>query len=236
MYKLKLRNTINDIVMKLLYYSFFHSHLEFSSLFLIASNKKYFNKIVNLQKQAIRLLHKLPRQSHTAEAFYTLDILPFEILCKFNAIRFMKNIKIDRTAAFKGDWLLKHEISGRRLRNKEEYHIPKTKSSKIEKLPLITFAKIMNECQSHFQQVINQEFQSLRSSLLKEYYEKNECYDATDCFICLKMSEIRLERDKNVKNKEERIRQIIKEKGLQKKERIEKVKNDYKGMKRNMQF
>ena len=226
----KLRNTLNSKVMKLLYNSFFHSHLEFSSLFLLSLKHKEFSKVVNLQKQAIRLIYKLPRKSHTAEAFYTLDILPFEVLCKFNAIKFMTNIKTNSIGAFRGDWLSNHEISGRTLRHSEEYYIPKSINSKTEKLPLTTFAKIMNECLKQFQSTVICEFEILRSTLLKKYYDLNECNDSVSCFICLKMSEARVERDKKLKEKEERIRKLIKEKGLEKKGRIDKVKDNYKNI------
>ena len=49
----KVKNFLSFESMKLLYYSFFHSHLEFSSTFLYASSTK---NIESLQKQAIRLL------------------------------------------------------------------------------------------------------------------------------------------------------------------------------------
>ena len=62
--------------MKLLYYSFFHSHLEFSSTFLMRASNIIIDKIESLQKKAIRLLMGLPRISHTAEAFWALNILP----------------------------------------------------------------------------------------------------------------------------------------------------------------
>ena len=226
----KLGNTVNSKVMKLLYYSFFHSHLEFSSIFLLATKKPIFNKIVSLQKQAIRLLLKLPRKSHTAEAFYTLDILPFEVLCKFNAVKFMTNIRINRTLAFRKDWLLNHEISGRRLRNSDEYYVPKGINSKVEKLPMISFAKIMNENHELIQLSIGENLQTLRTNFLKVYYNKNECYDTANCFICSKMSEVRMEKDKREKRKEKRIEKLIKEKGIKKKARIEKVNFQYKGI------
>ena len=56
--------------MKWLYYSFFHSHLEFSSTFsMLTSNK-------NIDKKESMQLQLQPRISHTAEAFWVLNILP----------------------------------------------------------------------------------------------------------------------------------------------------------------
>ena len=82
--------------MKFLYYSFFHSHLEFSSTFLMLTSNKNIDKIESLQKKAIRLLMGLPNRSHTAEAFWALNILPFRKLGIFNVIKFLIQLKGDQ--------------------------------------------------------------------------------------------------------------------------------------------
>ena len=83
--------------MKLLYYSFFHSHLEFSSTFLMLTSNKNIDEIESLQKKAMRLLMGLPRISHTAEAFWALNILPFRKLEIFNVIyTFLFQLKGDQ--------------------------------------------------------------------------------------------------------------------------------------------
>ena len=75
----KMKNILSFETMKLLYYSFFHSHLEFSSTFIMLSSNKN-TETESLQKKTIRLLMGLPRISHTAEAFWALNILPFRKL------------------------------------------------------------------------------------------------------------------------------------------------------------
>ena len=42
----KMKNFLSLETMKLLYYSFFHSHLEFSSTFLMLTSNKYIDKII----------------------------------------------------------------------------------------------------------------------------------------------------------------------------------------------
>ena len=69
----KIKNFSSFETMKLLYYSFFHSHLEFSLTFMILTLNKNIDRIESLQKKAIRLLMGLPRISHTAEAFWALN-------------------------------------------------------------------------------------------------------------------------------------------------------------------
>ena len=97
--------------MKLLYYSFFHSHLKFSSTFLMLTSNKKIDKIESLQKKAIRLLMGLPRISHTAEAYWALNILPFRKLGIFNVIKFLFQFKEDQLPpTFKKDFTLLKNI------------------------------------------------------------------------------------------------------------------------------
>ena len=72
---------------------FFHSHLEFDLTFLLLTSNKNIDKIESLKKKAIRLLMGLTRISHTAEAFWALNILLFRKLGIFNVIKFYFNIK-----------------------------------------------------------------------------------------------------------------------------------------------
>ena len=67
--------------MKLLYYSFFHSHLEFGSTFLMLTKNKNIDEIESLQKKPTRLWHGVTyRICHTAEAFWALNKPPFRKL------------------------------------------------------------------------------------------------------------------------------------------------------------
>ena len=129
--------------MKLLYYSFFHSHLEFSFTFLMLTSNKNIDKIESLQKKAIRLLMGLPRISHTAEAFWALNILPFRKLGIFNVRKFLFQLKRDQLPpTFKKDFILSKNIKNANLRNRNDFYIPRIKSIKIGLLPpLIIFLK-----------------------------------------------------------------------------------------------
>ena len=92
--------------MKLLYYSFFHSHLELSLTFLMLTSNKNFDKIESLQKKDICLLMGLPRISHTAEAFWALNILPLRKLGIFNVIKILFQLKGDQLPqTFKKDFI-----------------------------------------------------------------------------------------------------------------------------------
>ena len=91
----KIKNFLSFETMKLLYYSFFHPHLEFSSTFLMLTSNKNIDKIKSLK--AILLLIGLPRINHTANAFLALNILPVRKLEIFNVIyTFLFQLKGDQ--------------------------------------------------------------------------------------------------------------------------------------------
>jgi len=52
--------------------------------------------IIIIAKKAIRRSLGLPRISHTAEAFWALNILPFRNLGIFNVIKFLFQFKEDQ--------------------------------------------------------------------------------------------------------------------------------------------
>ena len=65
------------------------------------------DKIESLQKKAGRLLMGLPRISHTAEAFWDLNILPSRKLGIFNVITCLFQLKRDQLPlTFKKDFTL----------------------------------------------------------------------------------------------------------------------------------
>ena len=98
---------------------------------MLTSNKNI-DKKESLQNKAIRLLIGLPRISHTAEAFWALNILPFRKLGIFNVINFLFQLKGDQLPpTFKKDFILSKNIKNANLRNRNDFYIPRIKSFKI---------------------------------------------------------------------------------------------------------
>jgi len=79
----KIKNFLSFETMKLLYYPFFHSHLEFSSKFLMLTSNKNIDKIESLQKEAIRLLMGLPRRSLDIGSFLGFEHTPLQKIWNF---------------------------------------------------------------------------------------------------------------------------------------------------------
>ena len=88
----------------------------------------------------------LPRISHTTEALWALNILPFRKLRIFNVIKFLFQLKGDQLPpTFKKDFILSKNIKNANLRNRNDFYIPRIKSIKIGLLPPHNFPKIWNE-------------------------------------------------------------------------------------------
>ena len=220
------KNFINQDSMRLLYYAFFHSHLEFSSTFLLSTTTNNIKKVSIAQKQAIRTLIGLPRNSHTAEAFSVLGILPFTSLMTFNVLKFMLKYETGQlSSSFNVDFKKNKDVRGRNLRNREEYNIPLTKSKKIENLPPFIFAKIRNDNKHHLPEFNHGDdyLEELKENLLDDYVIKNICRNSENCFICQRLSNEKDDRIKKKVGKMRRVEKIIMDRGLKKKERIENM-------------
>ena len=218
----KIKNILQFDAMKLLYYSFFHSHLEFSSTFLFSTSKNNINKIEAMQKKAIRLLIGLPRISHTSEAFWALNILPFKVLCQYNVIKFLHHFKTGQLpSTFENDFFLSKHIKKINLRNKEDFYIPRAKSSKIGMLPPHNFPKIWQENKHIFPKQYTVDLLSnIRENLIDDYYKKNQCLNSKNCYVCKRIQDNKDEFVRIKLKRLKRVKEIIKHKGCQKTARI----------------
>ena len=221
----KVKNFLNYDSMKLLYYSFFHSHLEFSSTFLYATSAKNIKKIESLQKQAIRLLVGLPRISHTSEAFWALDILPFDVICRYNILKFLLQFKSGQLIpSFNTDFFLGSNLKRANLRNNDDFIIPRVQSNKVRKLPPYNFPRIWNEDKKLFPDKCSFNYLSdLRENLINDYYDKNHCINNDKCFVCNKLKDVKEDYIKVKIKRLKRVKEIIKHKGKQKTARINKM-------------
>ena len=223
----KLKNVIDFETLKLIYFAFFHSHLEFASFFLYCTGKGVRKKIEGLQKQAIRTLISLPRLSHTAEAFYALDILPFNYLCEYNILKFMMSLKQGILfESFHADWRTNNEVTGSELRNAHEYYIPILKYEKLKNLPPFVFSRVFN-FYNRTLRIEGFSTDKLKDCLIDKAFGDNQCRNNTDCYICNNLKKEKISRIELRKEKELRVKKIIKEKGIQRKERYEKALKKY---------
>jgi hypothetical protein len=129
-----------------LYFALFNSHLLYCINILGSTTQKNVNKILKLQKKAIRIINNAPYNAHTAEFFADLDILPFDKLVVFHRALFMHAIKYDYgPVSFQNTWQLNNERNLiYNLRNLAEFAIIPPRFEGFKKFPLYSFPSTWN--------------------------------------------------------------------------------------------
>ena len=85
----KIQENLSISALKTLYFSFFQSSLQYGIFFWFYVSSDIRNKIMRLQKKAIRIVSKSPFDAHTNELFDQLKILKFEDLMKLESCKFI---------------------------------------------------------------------------------------------------------------------------------------------------
>ena len=98
LYKMKKTNCPKNILVSL-YYSLFHSHLNYGICTYGLANDEYTSRIFLLQKRAIRLISNAPFNAHTAPLFSDLSILPFEKCVEYQLSVLMWDFDHDKLPA-----------------------------------------------------------------------------------------------------------------------------------------
>ena len=207
----------------LLYNSFVHSHLEFSSLLYLSLPSKAQNYLFKLQKKAIRYAYGVKKNAHTANIFKYFRVLPAPVLARYNIFKYMHRLKENENLNILGHfWPRRVRTTERyQLRNKNELKQSMPSRVFYKKLPLYTFSEVYNEIVTIFEKV-DRNFRALQEYLMDEYVENNSCINK-ECFICSKVKKdvcgIELQR----KARAERLKKIIMRRGLEKRKRYEKL-------------
>lgn len=141
----KLAGVLDVNTLKLVYFAHIQSNLTYCcNLFCLAS-KSDIDKILILQKKAIRLIFNVHYLAHTEQLFIQADILPIQSLIKSSILKFMfdyKNLLLPPSFDFTWteNWRLRYHV----LRNESDYHLPHVKYVYLFDHPLFAFPKIWN--------------------------------------------------------------------------------------------
>ena len=71
----KLRNKLNTLLLKILYFSFVHSQLIYGIEVYANTTKSCLGKLVILNNKILRIIQNKPRRTHTAELYKTYTLL-----------------------------------------------------------------------------------------------------------------------------------------------------------------
>ena len=143
----RIKNTINRQALKTLYYALFQSHLLYCNIVFNCTSQSNLNKIITLQKKAIRSITNSPYNSHTGPLFLQLKILPFEKLLYWSRAMFIHSIYFKYNhMSFNNIWIINQQRDiEHSLRNQNLFHLPFPRTEQFKKSPLYFLPKTWND-------------------------------------------------------------------------------------------
>ena len=173
-------------IRKTLYYSLFESHLNFGNLLWGCANKKYINKIENLQKKCIRNVALKNFKAHTEPIFKDLGILKFTDKLSYCRSIFMHQYRHNKLPpSFTGifsETTMSNAFQSRH--NDYNYLIEPAIKKSLEKFPLKQIIFNWNSLDIELKATADiTEFQEmLNRKLLSQYSYETDC--TRNCFSC----------------------------------------------------
>ena len=126
----KLKYFLPKPILRSLYYSFIFPYLNYGILAWGNTHKIYLDKLLKLQKRAVRIICNSHYLSHSGPLFQALKILTIYDLYKINLGVFMyKHITSELPKIFTNYFTKKCQIQNRSTRNTNEYYVKKLKTS-----------------------------------------------------------------------------------------------------------
>jgi hypothetical protein len=130
-----------------LYHALFNSHLWYCTNIFSCTSQSNLNRIMVLQKKAIRIVTNSNYNAHTANIFSSLNLLPFDKLVKFRQLIFMHSIKYKYAPkSFDNMWQAFNERENiYNLRELSDFILPAPRFEGFRKFPIYSLAKNWNE-------------------------------------------------------------------------------------------
>ena len=172
------RNVLSSKALMKLYYALVHPHILYclpAFSFTSAKNRKL---IFNKQKQCIRIITKSKYNSHTEPLFFATQILPLDDLIVQQKLVFMHSLMYGHSAVIYPHFISNLNANEHRyvLRNDDDYFVPRTNLTFVQKMPLIDFPLTWNR--------IDQSLKEISSKLLFKKTIKLELLDKYRDFRC----------------------------------------------------
>jgi hypothetical protein len=140
------KNNLSQHALRSLYYALIHSHLTYCPIILSCTNKTNINRILKVQKKAIRIITNSNYNDHTAPLFQSLCILPFDKIIEQAKLLFMHSVEFNYApSTFNNTWTKNNERNMEiELRNNDEYVLPHPRIEFFKKIPLYSLPAAWN--------------------------------------------------------------------------------------------
>jgi hypothetical protein len=126
--------------MTTLFHSFINSHLMYCLPAWSCGLESSLKPLIVLQKKAIRIVTNSRYNCHTAPLFSDLKILPLKELAIYSKLLIMYDyIRWRLPFSFDGMWIRNNLRNARLMQNSDEFHIPTSKFTSIERFSFFIF-------------------------------------------------------------------------------------------------
>ena len=173
-------------IRKTIYYSLFDSHLNFGNLLWGCANKKYLNKIENLQKRCIRNVALKGFCSHTEPIFKQFNILTFADKLSYCRAIFMHKYRNNKLpVSFSGKFKDASDSDDLQTRHTDyNYSNEPAIKRKLENFPFKKIITNWNALDVDLKSTAEEaEFEILlKEKLLCQYSFETDCL--RDCYTC----------------------------------------------------
>jgi len=132
--------------LKSLYFALIHSYLTHCTAIMSGITAKNKQRIVKVQKKAIRIITNSSYNAHTAPLFLEHNILPYEKLILFSQLSFMHSVCYAYAPkSFENTWL-KNAVRAPdlNLRNNDEYNLPHPRTEQFKKSTYYSLPSVWN--------------------------------------------------------------------------------------------
>ena len=183
------KNMLSKTSLKKLYYAMIHPHFLYCLPIYGFTGEKNLNMLFKKQKQCLRIISKSRYNSHTEPLFFSNEILPLRDLHTQQKLMFMHSLAFNYSAVKFDVFKLNSENLDQRyvLRNDNDFSIPRTFSSFVQKMPLVDFPMSWNNLDVSVKEIPNKlTFKRTLKFELLEKYRDFRC-DKTLCVSCMNL-------------------------------------------------
>ena len=181
----RVKKIFSEASLRQIYFANIHSHFNYCNLLFTMIPKKYLSKLVYIQKKAIRIVCGAKFRAPTTPLFFRSKILPLEDLIHFNSLKFMYDFTNGFLPdSFNNTWIRNREIEGYRLRNIDDFVLPRFYFNSLKNHPYFLFPKLWNDTKNDFKHSISR---PLFLKKMKDFFihKLDETYNMhCNCSLC----------------------------------------------------
>ena len=139
----RVKNIVPHASLKSLYHTMIESYINYG--ITVWGNSPHANKILTLQKKAIRIINRKPFKAHTEPLFKSENILMLQDLYKMQVLIFMYDLQIGKLPRSFSDFaVMNRNYMDRITRQSDLFHTKRPRTTFSKNLPNHSFPRIWN--------------------------------------------------------------------------------------------